>query len=46
MALPSHEVEMASVQIRDALAAVDVLLVDHTIVADDEYVSLRHEGLL
>ena len=46
VALPSHEDEIATIQIRDALAAVDVRLVDHIIVADDDYVSLRHEGLL
>ena len=46
VALPSHEDEIATIQIRDALAAVDVHLVDHIIVADDDYVSLRHEGLL
>ncbi len=46
VALPSHAAEIATIQIRDALAAVDVHLVDHIIVADDDYVSLRHEGLL
>lgn len=46
VALPSHEDKIATLQIRDALEAVHVRLVDHIIVADDDYVSLRQEGLL
>ena len=46
VALPSHEDKIATLQIRDALEAVNVTLADHIIVADDDYVSLRQEGLL
>lgn len=46
VALPSHEDKVATLQIRDALEAVNVTLADHIIVADDDYVSLRQEGLL
>ena len=46
VALPSHEDEIATIQIRDALAAVDVHLVDHIIVADQDFVSMADSGLL
>ena len=46
LALPSYEDRIATLQVRDALTAVNVQLVDHIIVADDDFVSLRHEGLL
>ena len=46
VALPSHEDEIATIQIRDALAAVDVHLVDHIIVADRDFVSMADSGLL
>ena len=46
VALPSHEDKVATLQVRDALEAVNVRLADHIIVADDDYVSLRQEGLL
>ena len=46
VALPSREDKVATLQIRDALEAVNVTLADHIIVADDDYVSLRQEGLL
>lgn len=46
LAIPSHEDKIATIQIRDALDTVNVRLVDHIIVADDDYVSLRDEGLL
>lgn len=46
LAIPSAEDRTATIQIRDALETVNVRLVDHIIVADDDYVSLRQEGLL
>ena len=46
VALPSHEDRVATLQIKEALEAVNVRLADHIIVADDDYVSLRQEGLL
>lgn len=46
VALPSHEDKVATLQIKEALEAVNVRLADHIIVADDDYVSLRQEGLL
>ena len=46
LAFPSHEDRVATMQIRDALETVCVQLGDHIIVADDDYVSLRQEGLL
>ncbi len=45
-AVPSDSDIAATREVRDALAAVHVELVDHIIVADDDYVSLRHTGLL
>lgn len=46
VALPSHEDKIATLQIKEALEAVNVRLADHIIVADDDYVSFRQEGLL
>jgi len=46
LAIPSDEDITATSQIRDALETVNVSLVDHIIVADDDYVSLRQAGLL
>ena len=44
MALPSYEDLQATVQIGEALRAVDIVLADHIIVADDDYVSLAQSG--
>lgn len=46
VAFPSHEDKIATLQVREALDTVNVKLVDHIIVADDDFVSLREEGLL
>ena len=46
VALPSHEDKIATLQVKEALESVHVRLADHIIVADDDYVSLRQEGLL
>lgn len=45
MAVPSHEDVMTTRRIAAALAAVEVTLFDHLIVADDDYVSLAQSGL-
>lgn len=46
VALPSREDTVATRQMRDALQAVGIPLVDHIIVADHDYISLRQDGLL
>ena len=46
MALPSEEDKRVTQVIRDALDAVDVLLADHIIVADGDFVSLADDGIL
>lgn len=44
IALPSREDVELTFRLRDALAMIDVVLLDHIIVADDDYVSLRESG--
>lgn len=44
VALPSREDETATELAREALDAMGVALVDHIIVADNDYVSLRESG--
>ena len=46
VAFPSREDIAATLQVRGALETIGVQLVDHIIVADDDFVSLRQEGLL
>lgn len=46
VAFPSHADKIATAQIRDALAAVNVTLIDHIVVANDDYISFRNDGLL
>lgn len=46
VAFPSHGDKIATMQIRDALQAVNVQLVEHIVVADNDYISFRHNGLL
>ena len=46
VALPSDADIVATGRIREALDTVDIRLVDHIIVADDDYISLRHSGIL
>ena len=41
IALPSRDDLVATASVRDALQLVGVKLIDHIIVADDDYVSLR-----
>lgn len=46
IALPSPEDNSTTLAVWDALRAVGIPLTDHIIVADDDYVSLRDNGLL
>ena len=45
IALPSREDEATTRQIRTALDAVGILLADHIVVADDDFVSMADNGL-
>lgn len=45
VALPSQEDVVATKRLAAALATVDVMLFDHLIIADDDYVSLAQSGL-
>ena len=44
VAIPSHEDVVVTQRLAAALSAVDVVLIDHLIVADDDYVSLVQSG--
>lgn len=46
LALPGREDRATTLAIKAALDAVDVVLVDHVIVADEDFVSLADDGLL
>ena len=46
VALPSQDDFVTTERVRDALAAVGVVLVDHIIVADDDFVSMADSGYL
>ena len=46
LALPSHEDEIATRLVREALDTVEIQLYDHIIVADNDYVSMAQSGLL
>ena len=46
VALPSPDDNATTLMVYDALRAVGIELVDHIIVADDDFVSLRDNGLL
>ena len=46
IALPSREDIDTTIRIREALAGVDVELVDHIIVADEDFVSVADSGFL
>ena len=46
IALPSQEDISATVFLRDTLDALDILLVDQIIIADDDFVSMRESGYL
>ena len=44
LALPSEEDKLTTQRLAGSLAAVDIELVDHLVVADEDYVSLRQSG--
>lgn len=46
VALPSHEDQVATRMVQDALEAMGVHLVDHVIVADNDYISMAESGFL
>lgn len=46
VAFPSHGDKVATQQIADALRTVNVQLIDHIVVADNDYISFRHDGLI
>lgn len=46
LARPSQEDVIATRQIQDALETVGVYLADHVIVANGDYISLRHSGYI
>jgi len=46
IALPSREDEYATLKAAEALRAVDVILTDHIIVAEDDFVSLADNGII
>lgn len=46
VALPSSDDNATTLMVYDALRTVGIELVDHVIVADDDFVSLRENGLL
>lgn len=46
VALPSREDQVATRMVRDALDTMGVRLVDHVIVADNDYVSMAESGFL
>ena len=45
-ALPSHEDVELTRRLQQALDVVDILLLDHLVIADDDFVSLRDSGYL
>ena len=45
-AVPSHEDKISTILVRDALEPVNIRLTDHIIVADDDFVSMRADGIL
>lgn len=46
IALPSKEDVELTLRLRDALDVMDILLLDHIVVADDDFVSMRNSGYL
>ena len=46
MAVPSKEDVELTLRIRDSLSILDLQLLDHIIIADDDFISLRESGYL
>ena len=45
LALPSREDVMTTLAFAQALRPLGILLLDHVVVADDDYVTMRQSGL-
>ena len=46
IALPSREDIDLTLRLRDALDVMDIMLLDHLVIADDDYVSMSDSGYL
>ena len=46
VALPSNEDKVATEMVREALETMGVRLVDHFIIADNDYISMAESGFL
>ena len=46
LALPSNDDIKTTEKVYRALRLIDVVLIDHIIVADDDYVSLKDSGFM
>jgi len=46
VALPSEEDRQVTLQIQQALATLDIVLSDHIVVADGDFVSMAASGML
>lgn len=46
IALPSREDKQATLRLRDALTPLGITLVDHLVIAGDEFVSMAESGIL
>ncbi len=45
LALPSPEDQLTTKQLAYALSAVDIILADHMVFADKDFISMRHSGM-
>lgn len=46
IAIPSKEDVELTLRLRDTLDVMEIMLVDHIVIADDDYVSMRESGFL
>ena len=46
IAIPSREDIDLTLRLRDALDVMDILLLDHLVIADDDFVSMSDSGYL
>ena len=46
IALPSQEDIDLTLRLREALDVMDILILDHLVIADDDYVSMNDSGYL
>ena len=45
IAVPSDEDKLTTYRVAAALKMVEIELVDHLVIAEDDYVSMRHSGI-